>query len=505
MIDKSSEIIEYSSESTVLGDEVGDLYDAEVVQKPPHRPKSRTTCSSELREMVLRRYPGLKLNDAYMCLMKQLLFPDNTDWDKGTIILCSCKTLAVCEDKEEQCKSGNHNTGSLLERFQQDVLPDFKWNEKIPGEKCRTVAELGIDEDILVFYKAEIEQPVSKIKNRVYFESGNKFDRRQQSSERKMLSEFAEYMLENAPHKESERLLRYMNARSSNVFAKIKPNLDAAYVAARGIQNERKKLDALRNLRAIEDQPQPFYQPSSKGRTPRIFSLNISLLTLRSEIRKILTKDWSEYDLTSAQLAIISKLWVLPEVREFLESNQSIWQSLYDHMGFGSLNVPMDDVKPVLKRSLYALIYGMQWWRIRDSYLSSLDEYIDDPKALFFSHPIIDSLYQMRDIKLDEIEKAGGAKDIYGRWIAVDPKKKVSRRSVMSQLAQAVELKLLMPVLDIAESATEEFVITLWQHDGFSVAFRNNSKKERWHNRIISAVENEAKSLGIPTRLEVSI
>ena len=40
----------------------------------------------------------------------------------------------------------------------------------------------------------------------------------------------------------------------------------------------------------------------------------------------------------------------------------------------------------------------------------------------------------------------------------------------MAQQAQATELYLLLPVLKLAKS-TNDFSITLWQHDGFSVNF----------------------------------
>jgi hypothetical protein len=75
--------------------------------------------------------------------------------------------------------------------------------------------------------------------------------------------------------------------------------------------------------------------------------------------------------------------------------------------------------------------------------------------------------------------------------------------SVLAQLSQAMELYLLMPVLDLAYE-TDEFGIVLWQHDGMNVAFKNQGRKDRWMRKIQTAVNRRAAELSIPTRLEVA-
>jgi hypothetical protein len=90
----------------------------------------------------------------------------------------------------------------------------------------------------------------------------------------------------------------------------------------------------------------------------------------------------------------------------------------------------------------------------------------------------------------------------FGEWIPYVESD--GAKSVLAQLAQATEMALLLPAVELAEG-TDEFQILLWQHDGFSVSFQNRSKRERWAGRITEAVNTEAGRLGIPTELEVDM
>jgi hypothetical protein len=75
---------------------------------------------------------------------------------------------------------------------------------------------------------------------------------------------------------------------------------------------------------------------------------------------------------------------------------------------------------------------------------------------------------------------------------------------VLAQLAQSCELKLLHPVVQLAET-TDQFSIMLWLHGGFHVDFRDPSKAARWKARIEQAVQEEADRLGVATSLDSSI
>jgi hypothetical protein len=80
---------------------------------------------------------------------------------------------------------------------------------------------------------------------------------------------------------------------------------------------------------------------------------------LPRELRQIALSGVVWIDLRAAQLAIAARLWDLPEIAGYLGTNQSVWQSFYCHLEVDA------DAKPVLKRALYACVYGMRIANLR--------------------------------------------------------------------------------------------------------------------------------------------
>ena len=99
-----------------------------------------------------------------------------------------------------------------------------------------------------------------------------------------------------------------------------------------------------------------------------------------------------------------------------------------------------------------------------------------------------------------EVRRAGGATTVFGDRLHSDGSDD-SLRSILAQEAQAMELWLLLPIVEMARS-TDEFSIVLWQHDGFSAAFRDRSRARRWVGRFQEAVARRAGEQGIATELE---
>ena len=75
---------------------------------------------------------------------------------------------------------------------------------------------------------------------------------------------------------------------------------------------------------------------------------------------------------------------------------------------------------------------------------------------------------------------------------------------MLAEEAQSIEFWLLEPVIDLAKT-TKNFIITLWQSDGFSVKFTDKSKEDRWTKRIQDVVLARANQLNVPTHLELEI
>ena len=126
--------------------------------------------------------------------------------------------------------------------------------------------------------------------------------------------------------------------------------------------------------------------------------------------------------------------------------------------------------KPVLKKTVYAMCYGMPRPRLKGRCAYWLAcEGLD--KRLFGrlqEAPLILALLNARDNALQTIAANGGAENCFGQWQAVTDKRQP--RDIMAAIAQAWEMKLIHPAFEVAQR-THDFRITLFQHDGFSVHF----------------------------------
>ncbi len=61
-----------------------------------------------------------------------------------------------------------------------------------------------------------------------------------------------------------------------------------------------------------------------------------------------------ELDLKASQLAIVSQLWDVPSLREFLSSPEcNIWDEFQNWLEVS------DEYKPVLKAANYSVVFGM--------------------------------------------------------------------------------------------------------------------------------------------------
>jgi hypothetical protein len=296
-------------------------------------------------------------------------------------------------------------------------------------------------------------------------------------------------------------LLKYLNTQeSSNRYTSILKNYPVALEAVRKLPEPIKTQQA-QILHDIKDQAQPFY--AAKDNTLRVFSIGNSILTLKSEIRHVLCGDWTEVDLQSAHLALAAAEWGIPEISNFLRTGVSIWASLAQY-----LNMELTPVlKGFLKDYLYATVYGMGRKKlcemIRKSEFEGTIHY-----SKIMAHPIIILLWEARNKRMAEICAAGGAKDIFGRWIPFDDDNVVGYDApkCLAQANQAAELWLLYPVIGLVagkDSTPHGALITLWQHDGFSFSPNREADRGMWIRRFQQAVQERADSIGAVTHLVV--
>lgn len=281
-------------------------------------------------------------------------------------------------------------------------------------------------------------------------------------------------------------------------------------------EEKRMKEQLLQNLDRVNWDPFPLYHLSEgPDGSVRLNPCQPSLASIPKKMRRALKPNWIELDLSQAHLAIAAGEWDLTQIQHALreshkEGNQSIWRDFYDFTGCEAHGISPTVAKSGFKNALYALLYGASpnniYEAIKESYQDETSSPTRDlPDSVldeFGNHWIINRLYGARERRIDELRDRGVVEDVFGRKLRYDPSEHEDIRSVMSKLAQSVELKLLEPVVDeVVDEAKREnprFKVLLWQHDGFSMW---SNQPERWIRKVKSYVD-EANSK-YPTRLEV--
>ncbi|WP_263787565.1 hypothetical protein [Salinibacter grassmerensis] len=417
---------------------------------------------------------------------------------------------------------GENATGKILRRFLEEVLPGVEILD--PSYSKGLARELvGVPEalpDGLLKRRVEALKPNSE-DDEVYFDYPIKnVNPTSRSRVKKKDETEQEKWIKRALCSPQKRLLKYLNeVGRGNRSSKFRPDKDDLECAHRLVTEQSKSIRALTiaraQLTAIDYDPVPRYKPSYFGNTVRVFTSGYSYCNINKKLRRTLQPDWIELDLASAQLAIVAHDWGLTEIEEFLQEEKSIWQSLYDFMGWKGHKggVPIEVAKPCLKKGLYAIVYGGGKPKtlevMEEKYSKGVGPSVSNKFfSRIFSHSFIEQLLRERESQIAQIEDQGRATDTFGREIRLSSD--TDALSVLAQLAQSKELKLLLPALDVAESELQRadeagesprFWIVLWQHDGFSIHVRDRSRRATYVERFQEAVNSAVGDYH--TRLEV--
>ncbi len=216
-------------------------------------------------------------------------------------------------------------------------------------------------------------------------------------------------------------------------------------------------------------------------------------------MRHTLCSGLTEIDIQHTHFTLNSFLWDAPEILEYIESVPDLWLDLIAWVvGAEVCAIAPELVKGAIKPAAYSIFYGAVAssveWRLgialKEMGISKLRRFID--------HPLISRILISREAAYLKVERAGGATDCFGRFIAVDAE--TNAASVLAQLAQALELYCMSAVVDVAR-ATDDFRIILWLHDGVTVAF--SRRRESYCRRICDAISDKARAIGIPLRVSV--
>lgn len=461
------------------------------------------------RELCDREFQALGENYGLWRLLEFLAFSPARRDQRGLQV--STRLLAHLEGRERDLKNGRYVGHTLLTAFSTTVarLKIKPWSR---GEDCRRVLSVDWPQSIRDAI-ATVLTTRPKPAERVYLCDGRSYT----YARHKVLIEQnrarAVEEAEKAGCIEARNLLDLLNGLPPNRFTSMLKHWDAAMARAIELDTELTARDPsmehyyAKILQEIKDYAKPLYRPVE--RSLRVFTTGFSIQNLHVDLRAILCQDWQECDLASSHLSVCAATWNVPLVTTFLDTGCSIWTTLSDD--YAQALTPA--LKAALKKALYALVYGDSkrnitvWLR-----MAGLDE------AVFYRHPVIDAMYEVRQGVMAGIKSDNGARDCFGRWITTthfvpckvmvdgvetdSTQEELDVKSILAQLSQSMEFKILYPAVELAmqHSGDEGFAILLWQWDGFSIACKE-SLLPRWQRVISDTVNRNARALGVHTSL----
>ena len=494
---------------------------------------ARTTCDRATRDVLLAAYPDAATDPVLWRALVCLLFTASRDSESELRLIgmdalewIAGERIHYSTTRDDAFKTG----AAVIDKIRGELLEDLAINEAevelsdptdgvtnrrgnpiqtVKSARKRTVAFDGIDPTVYRLVRADLMASVKDFEKRVRILDGTVFNAKAAHAEREQDREEAASRLELATSDTSRYILERMNdgdARPRNGYTKLLAYMDRAKAMATQLEVDRRSHESdaeheartheardgyLRLLRAIEDQPQPFYQPSVRGRTDRIFPLNPSVLLLPGPLRRTLTEGagWIDLDLTSAHLAIAAFLWDVDSVRDFLGAGGNAWNELMSSLGLGGLtpaDPAYDEVKDVLKTGTYCTVYGMTPPALKGRFTKAMKE-LDIALAGvdFASCWIVRDLLDARDQQYEQVYLAGEAETPTGIRAALGAHTGIEARNVLATVAQSYEATLMKPILEYeakhlnaaaCAGSPPDFRVMLWQHDGCSVRFWRRQK-----------------------------
>lgn len=260
-------------------------------------------------------------------------------------------------------------------------------------------------------------------------------------------------------------------------------------------QERLRREGAVRVLLTVEQCAKIVYATSN--RSPRVHAIGTTIHQLPRELREIALDGCVFLDLRSCQLALVAVLWNIPRLYRFLESRQSIWVELANHLKVGS------EFKPLLKEVIYALVFGCAITTARKLLMNGngVTPGVGARKAgRFLRHPLVQDLITARQRVMTEIRSVGGATDAFGRRISFS---EFSVRSIMAQVVQSHELRIMLSIVPVLEQHRKVQLVS-WLHDGIAVKIRDRDKAKVEVQALVDALDDAAARDGIPTEFEVT-
>jgi hypothetical protein len=309
-----------------------------------------------------------------------------------------------------------------------------------------------------------------------------------------------------SPNPIAAKIQGVIHANELKVYANKLPYVIDNVISVLGkIQNPKARALQEKILRNIMTHPKLLLYPSKELKTDRIFAHG-HCVNLPKDARIALNgTNWVEADLVSSQLAIISKIWDVPFVRELLvdllNEQRSVWKYLQGELGIS--DTELHQIKPLLKEIIYSVCFG----KSKNNLIDDIEKNPDFSFASFsveklFSKQLFVELFAARERKIQSIIKRGGDVDAFGVWREIDRSKgktNESVRSLMARVAQSWELKIMGEAFNVLDSSSKNKIV-VFAHDGFTMTTETGFSKEK--KRITEAVNKRLKELDIPSELK---
>lgn len=508
----------------------------------------RQLVTPQFRETLLQVFPILTHHSDYLQLTSYLLLcpqreRDATD-EYTDCILVSGKIVAACAGRLAQYERNNFNHTHYLAQYAADLGLGIRYTEvgadaegnallwSYSSRKCLTIEHIDWPEVVCVARQAELALGGRRA-GKVILVSGKRPTKQSRRANTEALITEARTEEERAQHPIDAAKLAYHHSLPFGLFDRtVVDNLDAALQVAHGIENEVSRDQSYASLAGVAEDCVPTYKPVAHS--PRIFPAALGLGTMKSDVRKVATKSWAEYDLRAAHIAILAAMLnVRPLLKQLPDPKFSYWRFVFEGLGLPLTEENKQKLKPLahalnygankrnishgwrakskhkLKPPAHALNYGANKRNISHDWRKDKKE-ITRPGleqlfgagtgARFFAIPEIGALYQAAQKERGRIalEQKAGIKqyDALGVELHGNPK------SILAQQVQRFEAMILHPAYELAEEHREDFYIALNQHDGISVYYRNARTAQRVETMLLAAVNGRAAELGIPAVME---
>jgi hypothetical protein len=485
-------------------------HDASRFICPPVYQLRPLAVSPDFRAAVQAAYPlladGSHRDDlAYRRIMQYLLTSTFTD-SEGRLIL---PHATVAKLAGVSTKTRGFAAEDWIERFSCDVLPLNVYDYCHLSGQARTVAP-DIPSELRAALVADGEQNDGH--ERVFFDTGDIVSRRVERAARaeheRWLSEQSRASVDedHPAHSLIDYLLRQPQDCLQRVLNRNWPAVsELVHNLPTDTERERMARDWCQRLMLhLEEARWLYYAASPK--TPRVSAIGPNVHQLPRTLRRAAFAGAYECDLRAAQLAVVARLWDIPDLQTFLEAQQkgggTIWQEL-----LGWISRPISN-KPIIKKTIYSVVFGMGRARLLTQLAEGDGDTVgvgQDAAERFFSHPLVTELLSARARARKRVWDESGTADAWGNWIATTWDRATGTKDVPSVLAYVVqswELRLMLSVLPVIESEEQIYLLS-WLHDGITVWLGNRTKADRQVRKLQAAVRREADTLGLATCLEV--